>query len=123
MVELHQTLLEAIVRLPLLQPATLDVLMEGHRLVVELHPTVLEALAPFFCPMLMSHLVTSIRQLGLDADYEKQGLKTPTKLQVRKIFPFWLKRGDIMLGDLKKSLLNLDRSTIRSVAEAISLRY
>ena len=49
-VELHPTLLEAIVRLPLLQPATLDVLVEGQRLVVELHPTLLEAFAPFFFP-------------------------------------------------------------------------
>jgi hypothetical protein len=71
-----------------------------------------------------SHLVTSIRQLGLDTDCEKQGLKTTTKQQKCKIFPFWLKRGDIMLGELKKSLLlNLDRITIRSVAEAIPLRY
>lgn len=60
-VELHATLLEALVWLPLLQRATLDVLVEGHRLVVELHPTLLEALAPFFCPMLKSHLVTSNR--------------------------------------------------------------
>ena len=70
------------------------------------------------------HLVASIRQLGLDTDCEKQGLKTTTKHQKRKIFPIWLKRGDIMLGELKKSrLLNLDRITIRSVAEAIPLRY
>ena len=70
-----------------------------------------------------AHLVTSIRQLGLDTDCEKQGLKTTTKQQKRKIFRFWLEWGDTLLGELKKSLLNLDRITIRSVAEAIPLRY
>jgi len=70
-----------------------------------------------------ARLVTSIHQLALEMDLGKQGLKSTIKLIARKVFPFWLKRGDNMLGALKRSLLLLDRITTTTVASALDKTF
>jgi hypothetical protein len=70
-----------------------------------------------------ARLVKSIRHLALEMDLGKQGLKSTIKLIASKVFPFWLKRGDNMIGALKRSLLLLDRITTRTVASALDKTF